>query len=169
MIEVIDNFVEQSDLETIYDAFTNSRCPWHLAKDYAESKNKKKYFVKVYECRSDLSDLLSTNEFKRIYQRIQEFVPETDVLRTIYFNCVKPGDGSEYHVDFDGKSVLIYGNPTWKWYWGSGTIFKNHGLVKPKPGRAVVFDGDIPHRAIPPNFLMNDCGRLSIVFQFTKS
>ena len=169
MFEVIDDFVSQSDVETIYDAFTDSRCDWHLAKDHDESKNRKRYFVKVFQSSCEMSNILSTDEFKRIHQRIKEFVPKTDVLRRIYFNCVKPGDGSEYHKDFDGKSVLIYANPTWKWYWGSGTAFENHGLVRPKPGRAVVFDGNISHKAISPNFLMDDCGRLSIVFQFSKS
>ena len=116
MFEVIDDFVNQSDVETIYDAFTDSRCDWHLAKDHDESKNRKRYFVKVFKVVVRCQIFYPRMNFKRIHQRIKEFVPKTDVLRRIYFNCVKPGDGSEYHKDFDGKSVLIYANPTWKWY-----------------------------------------------------
>ena len=95
MFEVIDDFVNQSDVETIYDAFTDSRCDWHLAKDHDESKNRKRYFVKVFQSSCEMSNILSTDEFKRIHQRIKEFVPKTDVLRRIYLIMAKPGDGSE--------------------------------------------------------------------------
>ena len=94
-------------------------------------------------------------------------------------NCIKPGDSFEYHqdvtpgkVELAGSTVLIYMNPVWKWWWGSGTEFlldnKKTRLVRPKPGRAIIFPAAMQHRAVAPNILLNDFGRLSIALQFHK-
>ena len=64
-------------------------------------------------------------------------IPNTGNLYQIYFNCVKPGDKFDYHRDANGTSVLLYCNPTWRPWWGSGTQFKKpRKIVRPKPGRA---------------------------------
>lgn len=60
-----------------------------------------------------------------------------------------------YHVDYTnigGKTLLYYVNSRWDRNWGGETLFANeHGeceiAVEYKPGRIVIFDADIEHKA----------------------
>ena len=65
------------------------------------------------------------------------------------------------HVDApywvkDNKTVLLYLKPDlYHPNFGGETIFYDHELnaqriVSPKPGRIVLFDGDLPHRGLAP-------------------
>jgi hypothetical protein len=68
---------------------------------------------------------------------------------------VKPSEGSYY-------TMLIYAQSQWHYDWGGETKFYNNDLTEialsviPKPGRIVIFDGQIPHSASVPNRLAKE-------------
>jgi hypothetical protein len=72
--------------------------------------------------------------------------------------CVPYGDVHFSHKDFGenaGVSVVYFADPEWREDWGGEMLF--HGpsgepeiAVRPRPGRMVVFRGDIPHRGGTP-------------------
>jgi len=166
MIQVIDNFISDYHIKSLYESLKLPSTDWYVGKDSSSSKLKNNSFVKAV----DPNLVYNYHILYEIFCRIKnQNIVNTNNLFQIYFNCVKPGDRFDYHVDQNGTSVLIYCNPVWKFWWGSGTEFKNpRKIVRPKPGRLIAFDGQIKHRCISPNLFMNDFGRLSVVFQFQK-
>jgi SM-20-related protein len=100
------------------------------------------------------------------------FKSKTDVqdsnLNSCYINTMTFGDEGFTHIDGEVEdnviTCIIYMNPEWHSQWGGETVFYggeftddfgdswyyNHDIVKsvlPRYGRAVIFDGHIPHSA----------------------
>ncbi len=166
MIKVIDDFLSEHELKVLYESLKLPQTDWYIGKDNSSSKLKNNSFVKAVNPNVVYNYQILYDIFCKIKN---ENILNTNILHQVYFNCVKPGDKFDYHVDQDGTSVLIYCNPVWKFWWGSGTQFKKfRKIVRPKPGRLIAFDGKIEHRCVAPNLLMQDFGRLSVVFQFEK-
>lgn len=83
----------------------------------------------------------------------------------ISINLIRNADFTRIHKDVsyfgeEEYTCLVYLNPNWKKnYYGETTFFERDGegaeiaaQVKPKYGRLVIFDGNIPHSARPPSF-----------------
>lgn len=91
----------------------------------------------------------------------------------VYINLLKYGDMQFLHRDceLDEKhiTVLYYVNEYWDYKWGGETIFYNKGEsvmgVLPKPGRFVIFPGNIEHMAGVPNVYSKQI-RLSLALKF---
>ena len=75
--------------------------------------------------------------------------------------CVPYGDVQFAHSDFDtgtGITALYFANLVWKEEWASEMLFFGRSAepeiaVAPKPGRVLIFQGDLRHRAgVPPRF-----------------
>ena len=166
MIETFDNYLNKTEINNFYDCLKHPSIPWFIGPDHSNSTIKNKSFVKGFVGK-EIDFLI--NDFtpaRDLYKKLNHLGP----LVKIHFNLVKPGDKFDFHTDAKGMSVLVYLNPVWKTWWGSGTQFRNpNKVVKPKPGRAIFFNGQIEHRSIAPNLLMNDFGRLSVVYQFGKN
>jgi SM-20-related protein len=72
--------------------------------------------------------------------------------------CVPYGEVHVAHRDFDegaGITLLYFANTVWREEWGADMLFFGESgepeiAVAPKPGRIVVFHGDIRHRAAAP-------------------
>lgn len=73
-----------------------------------------------------------------------------------WVNLQTPIDKLRYHSDMvepNCKSMLIYLNLNWNKEWHSPTVFRSDDLSETEfisdfvPGRVVVFDSDIPHKA----------------------
>lgn len=169
-IDVIDNFLNHDEVCDLYNLLKSPGTPWFIGTDHDKTKIKNKSFVKGYNSIESYSLVNDCVAVQKVFLKIKEKnIKNTENLIQIYFNCIKPGDKFDFHRDSDGKSVLVYLNPVWKFWWSSGTQFKSpNKIVRPKPGRVIIFDGDIQHRCISPNNFMEDFGRLSIVFQFKK-
>jgi Rps23 Pro-64 3,4-dihydroxylase Tpa1-like proline 4-hydroxylase len=84
-------------------------------------------------------------------------------LLRAYCNAVHFGDQLYVHRDCDADedhtTALLYANAVWQRDWGGETLFfdEDHeavAAISPRPGRIVLFDGRIPHRAGAP---MRDC------------
>jgi len=92
----------------------------------------------------------------------------------VHSNLHLYGDMQFPHVDLaGGVTALYYANPEWDEKWLGETIFYNEDrdpqyAVAPRPGRLVVFDGDIVHRGGVPS---RECyqPRISVAFKFVPA
>jgi Rps23 Pro-64 3,4-dihydroxylase Tpa1-like proline 4-hydroxylase len=99
---------------------------------------------------------------------------ETLELKRIHCNAHLYGDMQHVHQDIvPGVTALYYANPRWEADWMGETLFCDPDgepiyAVAPRPGRLVVFDGEVPHRGGVPS---RCCGepRLSLAFKFFRS
>ena len=110
--------------------------------------------------------------FQRIIQMIYGLpLPMPMAIARIYVNFGLPGECHYTHTDgLDGLTVLYFANLEWNIDWHGELFFcdsKNEPLhvVLPKPGRIVVFDPAIIHRASNPS---RECfePRMNIAFKF---
>ena len=92
-------------------------------------------------------------------------------LQRMHCNTHLYGDVPHAHTDSTpGVTALYIANPRWEANWMGETIFCNDDgeplyAVIPKPGRLLVFSGDIIHRGGVPS---RECfePRISIAFKF---
>jgi hypothetical protein len=77
-----------------------------------------------------------------------------------WLNLNTGADRLRYHPDMlnsGSKSVLYYANLEWNINWDGFTIFRSDDLKdiefvsEYKPGRVIVFDSEIPHKATHPS------------------
>lgn len=94
-------------------------------------------------------------------------------LERLHANSSLYGDLQLPHKDVEGQegfTLLYYGNANWTFDWMGETVFYSKEepthLVYPKPGRIVIFNGDILHRAGTPSRLCFE-SRLTLSFKFT--
>lgn len=102
-----------------------------------------------------------------------QFLPNATLLG-VYANGQTFGQDSPIHRDVGrrekGKTLLLFCNPSWPAAWGGELVFYNDEkddiikAVLPKPKRAVIFNGVIPHSARSPS-LMCDQLRMTIAFK----
>lgn len=83
-------------------------------------------------------------------------------IELAYANGQTYGQAGEIHTDTDApghKTVVFYCNSVWQPNWHGETLFytPDHSdvikAVLPKPGRVVIFDGNIPHAGRDPSRL----------------
>jgi hypothetical protein len=166
---VIDNFLNLEEIETV-DEHLNEK-PWGLVDDLGEATGR-------YKSVGHSKEINSSEDFDEfeIYlkEKIEYLTNNFDSLSnnynifTIYYNAIRYGDKFNYHVDGSGPSFLIYGNKNWDKSWKSHTLFRDGNFKKkvlPKPGRIVIFDGQLNHRASSPSSHFEESARFSIVFQ----
>ena len=92
-------------------------------------------------------------------------------LQRMHCNAQNYGDMQNVHTDLTpGVTALYFANPLWETDWMGETIFYNDDneplyAVIPKPGRLLIFTGDIMHRGGVPS---RQClaPRLSVAFKF---
>lgn len=85
------------------------------------------------------------------------------ILYRSYLNMSHYGDMSyphrDCHLNEQDITILYYPNITWDRLWGGGTTFYEDGesrlLITPKPGRFVVFPGNIEHKGEIPTRICN--------------
>ncbi len=94
-------------------------------------------------------------------------------LDAVHANLELYGDILFPHFDHDnGVTCVYYANPVWEKDWQGETVFCDERgepvhVVAPKPGRIVIFDGGIVHRAGVPS---RDCytPRITLAFNFVR-
>lgn len=99
-------------------------------------------------------------------------MPHTKLVG-VYANGQTSGQDAPIHRDNlasePGKTLVIFCNDYWAVNWGGELIFFNEtksdiiAAVIPRPGRIVVFDGQIPHRAKSPSI---ECDQLRVTIAF---
>jgi len=163
MIQTYDNLLSIQDITSIENILTYEH-PWFFSNDIREEYDKKEGNLSLgtIRHRKDFFD------FDNYLMKVLGNNFDTSRIFRCFSNCFRKGDYTHFHVDPGGKTYMFYLNSTWKWKWGSHTVFKNKNTMKilPKPGRLVVFDAKIQHKGTSPTFLFpnNIAGRLSIAF-----
>jgi len=76
----------------------------------------------------------------------------------VHLNCVQPGDPRYPHVDDTTGRVIVavyFANAEWRTEWAGELTFYEDGepvyAIRPKPGRILVFDGNVLHRGGVPS------------------
>lgn len=107
-----------------------------------------------------------------IVSRTKELFPSRKVfLSRVHCNNQPYGDLQRPHVDIpDGVTALYFANAEWEGDWQGELIFFDRNeepfhAVAPKPGRVVIFSGDIRHRGGVPSRACFE-PRLSVAFKF---
>ena len=176
MVEIYDNVIPQDILNDTYYYLRNEH-GWHFSKDdYTPNK--------AIEAKNPIT--LGTgrllDDFELYHFSLLNILEQNgwDISRIgrSLTNCFRKGDNPQYHQDstatFNGKkdrTFIFYPNLIWHEDWGAATKFKIPGekvkTIYPKPGRLVVFDGDIWHTGTRCTKKMPDyiAGRFSIAFQ----
>ena len=91
-----------------------------------------------------------------------------------YVNLGIHGDVNHMHMDgkfYKCKTLLYYANQNWEYKCGGHTaFFDNNGDIKTtvevKPGRIVIFDGNIPHTVLPMNIRSSPSYRFTVALKF---
>ncbi len=118
---------------------------------------------------------LKTPVLRRCVDLTHELMAGTALqLRRFHSNLHLYGDMQFPHTDLaGGVTALYYANPRWDDKWMGETVFYDENreplyTVAPKPGRLVVFEADILHRAGVPS---RECyePRISAAFKFTRA
>ena len=106
---------------------------------------------------------------------IKKYIPsESYGFDRAYVNLGIHGDVNHMHVDgkyYSCKTLLYYANRHWEYNWGGHTIFydKDENIkttVEVKPGRIVIFDGNIPHTVMPMNSRCSPSFRFTVALKF---
>jgi SM-20-related protein len=100
------------------------------------------------------------------------FPDDASTLARAHVNLMLYGDAQYPHTDTQtaGITVLYYANPEWREKWFGETVFYDAGresvaAVSPRPGRVVMFDARIIHRAGVPS---RECflPRMTVAFKY---
>ena len=108
-----------------------------------------------------------------IWMRLkQAYMPEA-ILLGVYANGQTFGQDSPIHRDNksskQGKTVVVFCNDHWATCWGGELVFYDNQKqdvirsVLPRPNRAVIFNGHIPHSARSPAI---NCDQLRVSIAF---
>ena len=106
---------------------------------------------------------------------IKKYIPNDEyVYARGYVNLGLHSDVSQVHTDdrCKNKTLLYYANKDWEMNWGGETVFYNDSgtdyvkVVPYVPGRIVIFDGRIPHRANPMNTRLSPAYRFTVALKF---
>ena len=114
-----------------------------------------KRFIVSYFTKEDL-DMSRLFNGKQIQDILQKYIGDRKAIRQwVLFQDLSTKQYLHYDGDFDldkPLSLLYYVNLHWQSDWGGETIFAADDgepeiIVPYKPGRIVIFDSKIPHRA----------------------
>lgn len=103
-------------------------------------------------------ELVGAEMEARLYRGLLDIAEATlptyePTLKRVHYNLHLYGDVQFAHTDTNGPglTVLLYVNDQWPLSWMGETLFYENDepvvAVVPKPGRVVIFDGRIVHRA----------------------
>lgn len=142
MIEVIDNFLSESEYNLVINKCFN--CKYSFGeRDSAE-----------YLPTGVISNIENNDEiFKMFSSKIYERFPDCrDLkLRRMYINLFAPGENPFFHKDGEnGVTFLFYPNIEWNLNEGGETQFLVNDEIKgilPLPNRIVKFNANILHKA----------------------
>lgn len=179
-IQILDHVFEQSFIHLLY---RNISAFPYIANDYDSEANQHILHLK---CELPAQELISGIGLGQqaphlailssvIFQLIQRFYPDYEqiAVQRIHINHIPYGDLLSNHVDGQPEQVLTglyFANAEWLQDWGGELILCDQNqeslyAIEPRPGRLVLFPGDILHRAGAPTRLCF-VPRLSIGHKF---
>lgn len=169
MIQIIDTFLEPSDLERVYGICINSN--FCIGWDDSQEVHKRAFPCLYSNYLQKDVNLLNINNY--LYSKVKnKYVKEKNFKKCIV-NLTKPNDVNFIHTHPNEVAVLLYINPTWSVDWAGETIFYKNDMKEILytscyiPNRCIIFDGNIPHTIKSQN-LLGPSYRFTITFFFKK-
>jgi hypothetical protein len=170
-ITIIDG-IFRADFIELFDHFLRT-LRFSLADYDAEDSRHVLHWIHEFQLDAVTNHPLLSFAYSSIKTASDEICPDTQiVLNRVHCNTSLYGDMQFPHQDLTpGLTWLYYANPVWKLSWMGETMFYDGGepvhAVFPKPGRVIVFAGDMFHRGGVPS---RECmeARRSIAFKFLK-
>lgn len=168
-VVVVDNLFGPGDVEALYE-FLNS-VPYYL--DDHDGIDEVKY-ARHWKAEFPVPMALGTPIFRTCIDLTRELLaPQALDLKRAHANLHLYDDMQHPHHDIPGGvSAVYYANARWDNVWGGETVFFDESgdavhIVAPRPGRLVVFDADIIHRAGVPTRTCFE-PRISVAFKFKR-
>lgn len=153
MIQILDNIFNDKDIDTFYGEFRDfTSWEWDGG---ANNKNTWRKFSKILDPQNQIHSKLFKKSDEIFYANFPQY-KESHILMANYASGYLFGTHHDIHSDYpvqgQGITVMFYLNKVWDISYGGETIFVDSNFdisnsVIPKPGRAIVFDGTIPHCA----------------------
>jgi hypothetical protein len=164
-IIIVDDFFSEEEINFLSNwAFNLSS--YKLVHDIAER-------ISSFSAQLSIDDDIISDIMEKFRQNFSFDIPNFD---RVLVNLFRPMDFCDTHKDANydhGVSFLIYLNTRWELYWGGETYFSKYPdpdfniSVIPKPGRIVITPTSMYHGSRPPTSLMEEKGRLTMVFQYS--
>jgi hypothetical protein len=175
-VKVIDGVFTDSELGTI-DSWFSTYSGWAFSRDGKHTR----------AITSTLGQFIWHDQWKGQYSIFQDMKNILDerlnyghtgthsvpLFERAFVNCFRMGDTSQFHTDSKlptSVTYIIYTNRVWDISWGAPTMFADDqneiiDCVTPKPGRLIIFPGNVKHVGIAPTRLHQGYGRFSVAFQ----
>jgi hypothetical protein len=150
MIEVIDNVFDEKTIDFLY-GYYRDQSPWHFTGEGIDNSNWRKFYKDLSQ--DSKKDNILFYKAEEIFNSKLPHLKKTHTLDRPYVSGYVYGTHHDMHIDGDCYTIMFYLNKVWAIPYAGETIFTNHeqteilSSVIPKPGRVVVFDGQIPHCA----------------------
>ena len=152
MIKVIDNVFDEKDIDVFYSEFRDNMGWTFTGTGGSENSDWRKFHMLLNRDNPVHSKLFDKSD--KLFKETLPSFAETHELKNYYESGYLYGTHHQIHTDYDkgGFTVMFYLNKLWDVSYAGETIFLNNigditNSVIPKPGRAVIFDGNIPHAA----------------------
>ncbi len=166
---VIDNFFAKDELREVYIALASSEYKLWFVQDSPESDE-----YQFLQAHYAVKDFLYSKLGSRLTELVKNTINKNCNLERVFTMCLRYGDQDYYHKDYfkngKGVSLVLYSNVDWKPDWGGETFFEiNKGVYKSfsiKPGRILIFDGTIKHKAGVPS-RHSQVAKLSLNLRFS--
>jgi len=149
--KIIDNALSTDNIDNFYGYFRDLQ-GWVFTGHAGDNNTWRKFHADLDKNNDNHKKLFDLSD-----EIMQTFLPEKEhKLKRAYVSSYLYGTHHEIHTDCqkkdDGYTVMFYLNKAWDVTFAGETIFidENRDVQKsiiPKPGRALFFDGSIPHCA----------------------
>jgi len=168
LFEMIDTVFDKFTIDKLYGHYRDER-PWNFT-GFGLDNNHRKFNI----------DLDKDNEIDKIlFNKANEIIKKHNLKQFVslgraYASGCTHGNIHELHRDDNALNfneiytIMFYLNKEWNVEFGGETVFyysqtETIHSILPRPGRAVLFDGSIPHLGRDPSRL---CGELRMVATF---
>lgn len=154
MLEIIDNVFDKKTIDTLYGYFRDGS-PWWYTGTGKEGTNWRKFYRDLNKDFKE--DNILFKKTKEIFDTKLSHLKNTHFLEDAYASGYVYGTVHDLHKDGTFPehcyTIMFYLNKVWNVSYAGETIYTDPleseiiASVLPKPGRVVVFDGQIPHVA----------------------
>lgn len=168
---IVDNLIEPGGLETIHGYFRD------LDYRFADVDREDTEFSRHLVCYFDEEEYETDPAVSLLLAAARDFLADRQLahgaIERIYANFNLFGDFQFAHPDGDVWTALFFINATWNEDWGGEFLMYEDGpqpialAIPPKPGRMVLFDGEILHRGGTPSKYCLDA-RITLAIKFEK-
>jgi len=169
-IYIVDNLFRQDLLQLIYNEMSG------LAFACSEYSNESTKHIKYFNHNFEIDQFRKHPLFRFLYgpvaKVVEDLYPDGQFnLERVHCNNQRYGEVQTRHTDVDdGMTALFFANPEWPANWEGEILFYDktgepfHAVI-PKPGRVLLFPGNLVHRGgVPSRYCFES--RLTVAFKY---